>query len=58
LPAMISVSKKFSPTATTLATTSGEHKVVGRAETLAENGFHGTRAAGTGSARYSTNDGG
>ena len=38
----------------------GEHKVVGGAEALAEDGFHGgrARAARTVSAPYSTNDGG
>src|SRR5262249_37685403 len=36
----------------------GEHKVVGGAEALAENGFHGAYAARTVSAHYSTNAGG
>src|SRR5262249_61546335 len=33
----------------------GEHEVVGGAEALAENGFHGGEVARTVSARYSTN---
>src|SRR5262249_42144609 len=69
LPAMISVSKKFSPTAATLATTSpGPATGSGISASTRSSGgpkrwqrmaFTGrARAARTVSARYSTNDGG